>query len=157
MSQQELAIDMEERRVTRTVNVKLSPAEKAQAMDSYNGLRDQMHELDKEFSKIKGEHKMKLDELEQEAEKTRLKAKNGDARLEECVEKRFFSSNTVQTWFGDELVEERPMTYEERQMNIGDVQHGVVMEEDEAPESPEDDLKGVMRDEQRADKPSLVN
>lgn len=155
--QQELGMEMEERRVTRTVHVKLSPAERAQCMDEYNQLRDEMETAEKEFGKLQKEHKQSLAGIEEKAEKTRLKAKLGEPRQEDCIEKRFFGQNVVQTWFGDEMIEERAMTYEERQGNL-EPQHGVVMEAEEKrdPADAEADLREVMRDEMRADKPSTV-
>lgn len=155
MTQQALEMDMQQRKVTRTLMVKLSPAEKAQAMDEFNQLRDQADALEADFSTTKDKHKAALAEIETNAEKTRLRARNGDPRDVECVEKRFFGSNLVQVWDGDTLLEERAMTAQERQMEIGDTKHGVVEDWeqgtpflDKAPAEQRAELAELIRSEQ---------
>lgn len=165
MNQQALEIDMKERKVTRTINVKLSPTEKAQVMDDYNSIRDEMDKAELDFACQKETHKAALTELEASAEKTRLRAKNGDARDVECMEKSFFGTNIVQVWHEDTMLEERAMTAQERQMEIGELKHGVVQDaefsdgrsfSERTPEEQRTDIAETMAEEHQATKPSLV-
>jgi len=160
MSQQPLELEVEERKVTRLVQVELSVADHAQLHKDSCSKKAEIHDLETAFKVKQEEHKAALRGLE--AELDSIIDKQSESREEECIQKTFFENNLVQVWHGDKLIEERALTAEERQMHLGPIQHGTVVgaEEDTAEVTPEEfneDLSETMREERKATKMSLVD
>lgn len=156
MTQQQLEVDYEERKVTRRVNVDLTVTEEAQLHRESRKILASIEELEGDFEKKKKEFNASHKELD--AQLRDAINKECDSRDEECIEKRFFEMNVVQVWYEDKLIEERAMTPEERQMAMGPM----IVEADDSDESeeevdPETDLKETMREERSRTKPSLVD
>lgn len=166
--QASLEIDMEERKVTRLLEVKLQPAELGTLGMEAGNLSGQLSLAEREFDAIKKEHSSKIKGIDNllQAALDKLNKKT-ESREVECVEKRFFATNTLQVWHEDEMVEERAMTIEERQMSFGETQNGVVLDPEEMDETADrdmtdserqEDIQDVIKSEQvRKNKPSLVD
>lgn len=155
-----LGLAVEERKVHRVVEVKLQPAELGALGVEAGQLSGELSAAEDEFDGVKKTHQAKIkgiqNKLDAALDKLRTKT---DPREVECKMKLDFNSNSVQVWYQDELIEERAMTAEERQMEFGEVQHGVVMDaEEEADEvDPATDLQETMAEERSKTKPSLVD
>ncbi len=154
-TQQSLEIDIEERKVTRTITVKLTQAEAADLHYQANEVKAERDRLVGEFEAVNDEFKANRKQLE--AKLDSINAKVTESRNEECTEKRFFSENKIQVWHGEDLIEERAMTIEERQMTFGPVQTGPVLDAEEEYVTPEEDLHAVMKAEKSRNKVSLVD
>lgn len=174
MSQQTLPIgDHEEKTILKIIEVKLGVTEEAVLRREAQEIRTGMKELKAAFEERKSDFNTEYKKLE--AKFDQAMDKMSAQREVECIQKTFFENNVVQIWNGDELIEERALTADERQLSMGAVQHGVVLSHEEkkardfadspdgadfepmTEEEAEKDLKDVMRDERSPFKPSLVN
>lgn len=168
MNQMGLEIDMEERKLTRLLEVKLQPAELGTLGMEAGRLSGDLAIAERDYDAVKKEHSSKIKGIDNllQAALDKLNKKT-ESREAECVEKRYFSTNTLQVWHGDEMVEERAMTAEERQMTFGEVQNGVVMDPEEMDDTVDrdmtdderqEDIQDVIKSEQkRKNRPSLVD
>lgn len=159
-NQMGLEIDTETRKVTRLVDVPLQPAELGQLGVEAGKLSGELSTAERVFDGIKKEHTSIIKSLDNQLQSCldKLQKKN-ESREVECIEKRCYASNCLQVFYGDEMLEERAMTVEERQMTFGEPKNGVVLDPEEADETVdrEQDLKDVMKAERSPNKPSLVD
>lgn len=126
MNQQPLALEYEERKIKREVEVKLQPNEVNQiavnAGDVYAEIQAKQAEFDdveKEFKERKETFKNQLGALEKKRDEMLAKINlKKETRIEDCLEKRFFATNTLQIWHGETLIEERAMTDLERRRDM---------------------------------------
>jgi hypothetical protein len=174
MSQQNLAIgDVEEKQVTRLIEVRLDYAARAALHDESRDLLASMKALESAFDVKKSEFKAEYNTLEAKLHATIEKMTENQEV--DCTQKTYFENNIVQIWNGEELIEERALTADERQLSIGDLHHGVVLDAEEkrredylaspdgadfepmTDEEQREDIASVIRAEQNPMKPSLVN
>lgn len=150
----------ETRKITRMIEVPLNHIEKAELHDEANKLKLDLDQLEKDFKEASDEFKKEIKDVETKLDANHRKMTG--AKEFECEQRFFFANNTVQVWNGDSLVEERAMTPEEREGTLP-LKHGVVLDSDEEEKAPEtdeerrEDIADVIRQEQRADKPTLMN
>lgn len=154
-----LGIEAETRKIHRVVEVKLQPAELGALGVEAGKLSGELATAEEEFDTVKKQHSAKIKGIENQLNGVlgKLLSKT-EQREAECEMKLDFNSNSVTVWHDGEMIEERAMTSEERQMELGEVKHGVVMDAEEEEETdPEQDLKDTMAEERSRNKPSLVD
>lgn len=153
MSQSSLPLgDVAERTVTRLIAVKLQPAELAAVKEEARLVHEEMKKIEGEFEVTKKEFNSVYGKLE--VKLFALIDKQTENRQVECIEKRYFETNLYQVLNGDEVIEERALTGDERQLSIDSVTP-VVLEPEQ--ENFTDDLQDVMKEERSRNKASVVD
>lgn len=164
-----IPLEFEERKVTRTVNVKLTNTDIANLGDEAAKLKAERDTAEADLKKhieevtkpLKAEIEQKTAKIENILDNIN---KREESRTVECIERKIFNANTVQYYFNGDLVEERAMEPGERQGEFPEVKHGELVDGDEGLEArpatddeQRADIRDVILDERRADKPSLVD
>jgi hypothetical protein len=106
--------EVTEKTVTKEIEVRLTHVEIAEKAKLAGDLKLEIAELEKEFKKVKDEHKTQVDDLSERREKLLDVAHAGRERRTESVKERFlFNACEVQTVYNNEVVETRAMTSDE--------------------------------------------
>jgi hypothetical protein len=154
MSQGNLALDFETKKVTRLLDVKLTMAENAELGIEAGRLSGIINKAKEEMTNAKNQFTAVVEKLE-----------GGTASKDvECVMKLYYATRTVQVFDGETMLEERAMEDSEFQTNMP-LQNGVVLppEEDlssepQTEEQRKADIAEVISEEKnRKNKPSLVD
>lgn len=151
--QLQLGGEHEEKKVTRLLEVKLLAHEKLELYEEERALLTEIEETS-------GNLKLAKEKLATNQDKIKKGSVSKDV---ECTLKLYYENRLVQIMDGETLIEERAMTEDEFQRDLP-LQHGVV-ESDDSEDSSEPltqeeakaDLEGVIRDEKKHGKPSLVD
>lgn len=151
--QLQLGGEHEEKKVMRLLEVKLLAHEKLELYEEERALLTEIEETS-------GALKLAKEKLATNQDKIKKGSVSKDV---ECTLKLYYENRLVQIMDGETLIEERAMTEDEFQRDLP-LQHGVV-ESDDSEDSGEPltqeeakaDLEGVIRDEKKHGKPSLVD
>lgn len=157
--------ETETREVTRALEINLQPHEFAQLGKEAADIAADINSTEDEFKKIKTEWSGRLSEKRNHLDETLESIRHGKKTEQvECVLELNYQANSVTTRRKDtgEMVEERAMTFEERQktMEFKEADEIHDAEEDEEPldeEGKRQDIAETILEEMKATKPSLVN
>lgn len=147
--------DMQEKIVDKELNFKLTEEDFAEKGKEAGRLAGELNKLNIEFDAVKKQWKEKLNEKEAELSKVLGTIRRGDEdRMVKCVMRKDFTRHVVQYLFNGDVMHEREMKMDERQMEL--VKDDKKKSNAESKESMEAQLEALPKDDKKREIAAVI-